>query len=318
MKYTESCAQPFLCSNTAVEMSLKGHAELCRARFLTKLEQALIFGLMEEVRTTPKPGLVDLADNGAHRDMCYDTFVSSTRAITPYLTAMGALGYDFDGASDVLFPQLRCLGAEAEKAMFAATEGVNTHKGAIFSLGLLAAGIGYLFRRKGFFSGGELFELCSAAATPWLEKDFEEMRCRQPVTHGEKLFAQYGFRGIRGEALDGFPALRCVGLPALAKANRTQPCANSAQLFILLTLMAQVEDTNILNRAGPSALKQVQAEAQQFIADFAVIDNHALSALAEMNRRFIEQNISPGGCADLLAASLFLGRLEEAGILRLI
>lgn len=322
MKYSESCAQPFYGvepSSPATSVGCPGgHAEMHRFRFLTALEQALVFGLMEEVRTTPKPGLVDLADNGAHRDMCYDTFVRSTRAIAPYLTAMGAMGYDFDGEPEALFHLLRGLGAQAEKSMFAATGGVNTHKGAIFSLGLLASGVGYLYRRKPFFSANEVFELCSRAAAPALSQDFEEMRRRPPVTHGEKLFARYGSRGIRGEALDGFPGLRCVALPALAQAAGSQPGSNAARLFVLLTLMASVEDTNILNRAGPEALARMQADAQRFLRDFPIINDRALDALGQMNRSFIERNLSPGGCADLLAAALFFDRLEAAGILRLV
>lgn len=321
MKYSEPCTQPFRSferdfSNSCAQCPDAGTAQQ-RSCFLTTLEQALVFGLLEEVRTTPKPGLVDLADNGAHQDMSYATFVRSTEAIVPYLTAMGAVGYDFTEDPQTLFPKLRPLGKQAEAAMFSATGSVNTHKGAIFTLGLLSAGIGYLFRHKGCFAAAEIFALCSAMAAPWLKQDFEEMHRRPPATHGEKLFAQYGFRGIRGEVLDAFPALRCVALPALVQGRRTQPNANSTSLFVLLTLMATVEDTNILTRAGPAALHQVQREAQHFLADFPVLEEQALQELSRMNLRFIAQNISPGGCADLLAATLFFGQLDASGILQL-
>ena len=106
--------------------------------FLNQMEEAAAYGLLEEVRTTPKPGLVDLHDSGAHRDMCYQTFVDSTHAIVPYLAEMAEAGWRHDGDLKGVFPAIRPVGVKAEQAMFAATGGVNTHKGMIFSLGIIA------------------------------------------------------------------------------------------------------------------------------------------------------------------------------------
>lgn len=280
-------------------------------RFLDCVEQAAAYGLLEEVRTTPKPGLVDLRDNGSHRDMCYDTFVASTEAVVPYLVEMARLGFCLDGPEDRLFPAIRPVGVKAEAAMFAATGGVNTHKGIIFSLGIIAACLGYDYRRTGSLDPIRVLELGGLATRSWLEEDFDRMKTRPPKTHGEHLFAEYGYRGIRGEAQEGFPALRLFALPAMTKAMAVQPDANRARLYVLLTLMANVDDTNILIRSNPQTLEYAQEEARRLLLSHPVITDRAMEELATLNREFIARNISPGGCADLLAIAIFFERLGQ-------
>ena len=291
--------------------------------FFTLIEDSVRFGLLEEVRTTPKPGLVDLKDSGAHCDMCYETFVASTDAVAPFIVQMARTGFslgqgDCPAPLEDLFPAIRPIGVKAEEAMFAATGGVNTHKGMIFSLGIIAAAIGYfcapgipawdfpiLDDQKGLLS------LCGQAVKPHLSRDFDEMKARPPKTHGEKLFARYGIRGIRGEAMDGFPALADHALPAMKKARSSQPDENAANLYVLLNLMSSVDDTNILTRSDPETLAQVKEISSRFLARHKLIGPEALKELEQMNQDFISQNISPGGCADLLAITLFFERLEE-------
>ncbi|MBS6953320.1 MAG: triphosphoribosyl-dephospho-CoA synthase [Enterocloster asparagiformis] len=280
-------------------------------RFLDCVRAAAAYGLLEEVRTTPKPGLVDLHDNGSHRDMCYDTFVASTEAVVPYLTDMARLGCLWDGPVTELFPAIRPTGVKAEAAMFAATGGVNTHKGIIFSLGIIAACLGYDYRRTGAVDPCRALELGGLATRDWLEQDFDRMKTRPPVTHGEHLFAEYGYRGIRGEAQEGFPALRLFALPAMKRAMTVQPDANRARLYVLLTLMANVDDTNILIRSNPRTLEYAQEEARRLLLSHPVITDEAMEELAALNREFIARNISPGGCADLLAIAIFFERLEQ-------
>ena len=282
--------------------------------FLNQMEEAAAYGLLEEVRTTPKPGLVDLHDSGAHRDMCYQTFVDSTHAIVPYLAEMAEAGWRHDGDLKGVFPAIRPVGVKAEQAMFAATGGVNTHKGMIFSLGIIAACMGYMLRQCPedtplSFDPHAVLELAGEAVCGWLEQDFDRMKARPPVTHGERLFAEYGYRGIRGEAQDGFPSLRLFAVPAMERALNEQPDANRARLYVLLTLMANVDDTNILIRSNPSTLEYVQEEARRMLLSHPIITDQVMEELADMNQDFIEKNISPGGCADLLAISIFFARI---------
>lgn len=280
-------------------------------QFLHLVEAAAACGLLDEVRTTPKPGLVDLHDNGSHRDMNYDTFAASTAAVVPYIVEMARAGCELHGGIRDLFPAVRPMGVCAEKAMFTATGGVNTHKGIIFSLGIIAACLGYQYRRDGNLAADQVLSLAGLAVFDWLEQDFEQMKSRPPVTHGERLFARYGYRGIRGEAQQGFPSLRRTALPAMDTALDTQPDANSAYLHVLLTLMAQVDDTNILIRSNPETLAYVKEASGRFLKAYPVITGGALEHLSRMNQDFIARNISPGGCADLLAISIFFSRFSR-------
>ncbi len=281
-------------------------------QFLHLVEEAAACGLLEEVRTTPKPGLVDLHDNGSHRDMNYDTFVASTAAVVPYITEMARAGCELESGIHGLFPAIRPIGVRAEKAMFTATGGINTHKGMIFSLGIIAACLGYQHSHGGSTAPDQILTLAGQAVYHWLEQDFERMKSRPPVTHGERLFARYGYRGIRGEAQQGFPSLRNTALPAIETAMTAQPDANRARLYVLLTLMARVDDTNILIRSNPETLAYVKETAAEFLRAYPVITDEAVERLEQMNRDFVERNISPGGCADLLAISIFFYKLGHS------
>ena len=159
---------------------------------------AALNALIAEVETTPKPGLVDLRDTGSHRDMDCETFRRSAVAVAPFLGEMAGLGYGWAGGLPDLFAAIRPVGVRAERSMFAATGGVNTHKGAIFSLGILAAASGHCRKRCGRFLPEIILSLSGDMVREAMEADFAAMSQRVPVTHGEKLFARYGCRGIRG------------------------------------------------------------------------------------------------------------------------
>lgn len=301
-------------------------------RFLDYLEQAARYSLTDEVSATPKPGLVDRADSGAHRDMDYQTFLVSIDTILPCIRQMAETGVSWtSGSLPQLFSAIRPAGIQGEQAMFRATGGVNTHKGIIFSMGLTAAAAGLLFSWKtagGRFRlcAGEILGLCRELCAGKLMEDFASIPADQPRTHGELLYLKYGCRGIRGEAADGFPAVRDVGLPALRSAlaaaekqgvhfpfatDCSRPEWNAICLDVLLHLMAEVDDSNILYRTDYESLSYVKAQAAQALLPAgrpAFLEEHFLK---EMNRDFIRRNLSPGGCADLLSLTLFLWRLEQ-------
>lgn len=207
-------------------------------QFLDRLQEAVVRSLTDEIDATPKPGLVDRMDSGAHTDMDYETFKVSIRAISPYLREMAEVGAAFDepdpsgfpqASAESLFHQIRPIGVQAENAMFDATGGVNTHKGIIFSMGLTAAAAGVFLRRRDAGKGSygsakdllpsvkaeDLLWYCKKMCKTSMEHDFSAISPDNPKTHGELLYLKYGCGGIRKEAADGFPAVRLVGLPAL-------------------------------------------------------------------------------------------------------
>lgn len=267
--------------------------------------------LIAEVDTTPKPGLVDRADSGAHRDMDRNTFLASADAIAPYLTQMAEAGYGWDGDLPKLFSYIRPMGMRAEESMFRATSGVNTHKGLIFTLGILCACEGYLQAQGQGWDAKKLLAAAGDMTADTLEQEFELLRQREPRTHGERLFFLHGVRGIRGEAALGFPSLRDCALPALRDAEKLTEDRNLMFLQTLLHLMAQVEDTNVLFRTDFETALGVRKAAEEILKLGGCLTPEGLRAVQELNQTFIEGNISPGGCADLLAAAIFLWLLEK-------
>ena len=268
--------------------------------------------LLKEVGTTPKPGLVDRHDNGAHKDMCHDTFVASTGAIVPFLSQMAETGFTWKESPDRLFPAIRPIGVEAEKAMFQATHGVNTHKGLIFSLGIIMAAAGYEYQKTGQFHSQSILLLCRDMTDTYLEQDFAAIDPAFPKTHGERLYIKYGCKGIRGEVQSGFAHIRDISLPLIHSLHKQELEENQMFLHVLLELMAQVEDTNVLIRTDPETAEYVKQEARRILPlARAGSWNQLYEAITFMNQDFIRKNISPGGCADLLAVTIFLWLLEQ-------
>ncbi len=244
--------------------------------------------LEREVLLTPKPGLVDAANNGAHSDMSKDTFLRSAAALEPWLLSMAERGKaSLEETPQQLLAALRPMGIRAEADMYAATGGVNTHKGALFSLGLLCATCGRLQAQNRPVTAENL---CGLAAEMTAGITTREMNATD--THGLAVHAAYGAKGVRGEAESGFESVRDLALPYLVLENGPYKA--------LLNLIAHVRDTNVLHRAGEEGLRWLQGRAQEVLADFSI------PAMERLDRECIEKNISPGGCADLLAIAFFI------------
>lgn len=257
--------------------------------------------LLDEVSVTPKPGLVDRANTGSHRDMDLSTFVASTAALVPWFREFTQLGMEtWRDSPEELFPLLRRLGMEAERAMFRATTGINTHKGAIFTLAILCCTAGRLLATGEDWTAKALLDSAAAMIRTAMEQDFQGMT---DTTAGGRLYRQYGIRGIRGEAADGFPSIREIGLPILEQCLSDGMDWNEAGAVTLIHLIANVEDTNMISRGG-LRLAQIAREKAS-----AVLPHLTVPELQNLDRWFMENNLSPGGCADLLAAVCFLHRL---------
>lgn len=294
-------------AHTGEELFQKAH-QIIEAHFLDQsaaeigkyAERALLY----EAITTPKPGLVDRMDNGAHRDMDLFSFTDSACELRTYFERCFRIGAMFrDNPPETIFERLRSAGIEAEERMLSITDGVNTHKGALFSLGILcgAAGMG----EGESFSQDRLFRRAGVLAQTSL-KDFEGITMESAATGGERQYLSMGAMGARGEAAEGFPTLRDVALPAFETAIENGKSLNDAGLFALMALISSVSDSNIIRRTGMKRQILVMEEAKNLIQQ-----GITYSALEKMNERFICDNISPGGSADLLAATYFIYFLKR-------
>lgn len=241
-----------------------------------------------ELELTPKPGLVDAHNNGAHNDMDFALLARSIHAITPWFSRFNELGAEC--ASRPVTEQLRLLrplGLACEQAMYRATGGVNTHKGGIFALSLLCFAAG----RPGQITAAHLCQEVSDICQGLVARELVG-RCAQ-ATAGEKQFHRYGMTGAHGEAESGFATVR-----------RVLSHWNHKDLHeLLLRLMAVNPDSNLVSRGGLPGLRYVQKYAQQLLENGW--DNQALE---EMDRALTAKNLSPGGSADLLSVGWLLSR----------
>lgn len=259
--------------------------------------------LWDELALFPKPGLVSLRDPGSHSDMDASTFVRSLFALRPYFHSIFAAG-----AVGEPFAVLRDLGLRAEAAMLNATGGVNTHRGAIFALGLLGAAAALSIVRRGDVSDDALRD----ALKTW------DTELRGPVTrpsqlsNGMRAAERYGVPGARGEAAAGFPSVFEVAIPALRDARRRGIDARRARLSAFFALLERVPDTNVLHRGGRDGLDYVRHSAAAFHAAGGVHAPDAIERAEQVHRRFVARRLSPGGCADLLASALFIDSVQTA------
>jgi holo-ACP synthase/triphosphoribosyl-dephospho-CoA synthase len=272
------------------------------------VEAAAFKAVMGEAAVTPKPGLVDRANSGAHSDMDFFSFIESAAAIVRYFKSCAFAGFDSlddnspRGDPAELFASIRHGGKAAEIAMLRASRGANTHRGLIFSLGILSAAYGRIFR-AGDDSLEGLLNLCRGM-TLRLTDDFSSAKAGAAKTHGEALYARYGLSGPRGEAAAGFPHARegLRRLHALLKAGHT---LNDAGAALILRFMACIDDTNLAHRGGMAALRRVQEYLSSFLAPEPPVEA-ILRKARELDGEFIRDGLSPGGSADMLAITLFL------------
>jgi len=235
-----------------------------------------------ELDTTPKPGLVDRQDNGAHKDMDYALMSKSISALRPYLTRLAV-----ESAKDIDPVKIKEIGIEAEKAMLKATGGVNTHKGALFCIGLSVAAASCLACSTGAVDAYSFKELVSRAAS-----EIPSAR----GTHGAEAKRSFKAVGALENARAAYPELFADWLPYYRSLEGDPFRCHKTLLHIMTTL----DDTNILHRRGAEGLAHAEAEAARLLEDFSE------SGLSSLNKDFIRENISPGGSADMLSLTIFI------------
>lgn len=276
---------------------------LCARQWMTEyIATRAYFALSKEVSTTPKPGLVDGNNSGSHKDMDLRHFFASSNALRPYFCRFAETGFlTRDLSPEETLQKLRPIGMEAEAAMLKATRGVNTHKGAIFSLGLLCAAAGRLSPE--LWQPERLLAECGAMAQGIVSRELGNITEETAKTFGEKLFAAYGITGIRGQTEAGFPAVLQTGLPILQAGLKQGLSLNDAGACTLLHLLAVTDDTSLIHRCDRDTQLQIQKKLTSLLADTPY---PSMETIKELDKEFIEKNLSPGGSADLLALTYFL------------
>lgn len=268
--------------------------------------------MVYEVSATPKPGLVDRRNNGAHDDMDYNLFLNSSISFDDCLEEIVEIGYSYAGDDyEELFNKIRKVGLRAEEKMFECTGGINTHKGILFSLCLLSGAAGHLLKKngEGNMDPEEVCSLAGKMVKGITQKELHKMNKDRNLTHGEKLFRKYGVTGIRGEAESGFLSVLNYGLPVLRE-NYECLELNDLLIQVLFSLMSQVDDTNVLYRHDHEELINVKDKAKKFLDQGGMNNKRGIEKVISMDSEFIDLNISPGGSADLLAITVFLGLLQ--------
>lgn len=307
-KSPRSC---YLCRNDAwICAKTRTHSQESLVRFIKKRIKYYFTSvyanyayeaLLEEVDCTPKPGLVDKRNTGAHKDMDHALFVKSAQTLKIYFHECVERGFSLKESNPKTFFQtLRPIGLEAEKLMLQTTQGVNTHKGAIFTLGLHCAAFGHLVSRGRIPNIENLHSLnkfirkmCASTLKRELQGSSD--------TAGEKAYQKYKIAGIRDEAARGYPFPYFNALPFYL--NELKLCnENTALVKTFLFLLMNTQDTNIIKRGGIDSLFQVQAMAKFALGQ----EPFELEPIVKMDNFFIENNLSPGGTADLLALVIFL------------
>ncbi|AXK54359.1 MULTISPECIES: triphosphoribosyl-dephospho-CoA synthase [Pseudomonas] len=268
-----------------------------------RLADLAVDALIDEADLSPKPALVDRRGNGAHTDLHLGLMHASALALWPAFKEMAEAALAFGEVGLPLREALGRIGREGEQAMLATTAGVNTHRGAIWALGLLVAAAALEPRSTG--AGSVALRAARLAL-------LEDRYAPRPLSHGAQVALRYGVRGAREEAQQGFPAVLQWGLPQLKRSRAQGHGEQNARLDALLAIMSRLADTCVLYRAGEQGLQAMQQGAQ------AVLDAGGSASLAgrrrlhELDLQLLTLNASPGGAADLLAASLLLDRIESA------
>jgi triphosphoribosyl-dephospho-CoA synthase len=262
--------------------------------------RAAPLALYDELALSPKPGLVTMSDRGSHDDMDARTFMRSLLALRGYFPRIAVLG-----AHGAPFEALEGCGLDAEARMASATGGINTHRGAIFTLGLLCASAGAAVAQG---LAPEADRLRATLLERW-GAALQARALRPAALPGARAAQRHGLRTASAEAALGFPVLFEVALPALAAALQRGADARSARLDTLFSVIAVLDDANLAHRGGLEGLRWAQCAARDFLAAGGAAAPEGFQRAAAIGRAFVARRLSPGGAADMLAAACWLQRI---------
>ncbi|MDB5792826.1 MAG: mdcB [Massilia sp.] len=264
-------------------------------QFRARIARLAVRSLYAELSLYPKPGLVSLVDNGSHQDMTAATFMRSMFALRHYFARITQAG-----AENAPFSTLAALGVDAERRMLRATAGINTHRGAIFGLGLLCASLGACHAAGIAADPARLRALLVAR---WGAALAAHARPPAADSHGTLVSARYAVGGARQEAALGMPAVFDLALPALRHTLAAGRGPRRARVDALFGLMAHISDTNVYHRGGAAGAAAVRRHARDFLAAGGTAAPDWEARAGRCHRVFVASGLSPGGAADLLAAA---------------
>lgn len=271
------------------------------AALAKRLADMAVTALIDEVTLTPKPGLVDMRSRGAHRDLSWGLMCHSAWALHPTFHAMASAGQNMADPQQ-LREQIGLIGRQGEAAMMAATSGVNTHRGAIWALGLLVTAAAQ--------DSNALAPASVTARAAALARRHDRFAPAMTGNKGERACRQYSVGGARAQAQAGFPHVIGVALPCLEHCRTRGDDESAARLNALLAVVADLDDTCVLSRGGQTALTAVQSGALRVLTAGGAASSHGRSALQQFEQELLTLHVSPGGAADLLAATLFLDGIK--------
>lgn len=277
-------------------------------QYVHQISSLAMASLLYEVAATPKPGLVDRDNSGSHKDMDFYTFQSSAVSLNQFFEEFTLCGIkNHERSCEDIFALIRPIGIQAEAVMKQATNGVNTHKGMIFSLGIFCCALGYLYGNDIPYTEDSFRDACRQM-TAHILNDFQGITLENAKTHGERLYARYGITGIRGEAADGYPTVFETALPVFRQYRNEGLSANDAGVLTLLHIIAGSVDTNIIARSDYETFRKIQAKIQELL-NSGIDTRDFIAEIRTLDQEFIEMNISPGGSADMLALTYFVASL---------
>ncbi|WP_026582076.1 triphosphoribosyl-dephospho-CoA synthase [Bacillus sp. J33] len=265
------------------------------------LGKMAVQSLIEEAELTPKPGLVDKKNSGSHTDMSLKTMIKSAKALEGTFIEIAKKSFN-RSPSQELREEIAAIGRQGEREMFMATGGVNTHKGAIWALGLLVSSAAM------YLGNCEIEDVAVQAGRLAL---FPDRKLPPIKTNGSSVKARFGVGGAKVEAEQGFPHVRLIGLPVLYDSRKKCKNENLCRLNVLIALMAELNDTCILHRGGKEALEGTKERAKEILKAGGVSTIRGWQLLEQLDQSLCLRNVSPGGSADLLAATIFMDYLDQ-------
>ena len=269
-----------------------------------RLADLAVDALIDEADLSPKPALVDRRSSGAHEDLHLGLMHASALSLWPAFKEMAEAAVRIGEIGQPLREAIGRIGREGEAAMMRTTDGVNTHRGAIWALGLLVTAAAL-----------EPTDLSAAGLglrAACLARIADPHQVCKGNSHGAEVARKYGAMGAREQAQMGFPAVTQVGLPQLQRSRACNSGEQNARLDALLAIMATLSDTCVLYRAGEQGLSAMQQGAQRVLDAGGSASLTGRRALHDLDQQLLQLNASPGGAADLLAACLFIDCLEPA------
>ncbi|WP_120429916.1 triphosphoribosyl-dephospho-CoA synthase [Acinetobacter baylyi] len=270
------------------------------------LADLAVQALIDEVNLTPKPALVDRRGGGAHDDLNLELMEKSAYSLFPMFKAMAETAEIHREVNQALREDIGQLGRQGEQRMLQVTHGINTHRGAIWSIGLvLTATALTLYKQKPCL----ITEICKTAAEIALLED--RFIPKQQFSHGQMVRQKFGINGAKQQAQQGFPIILEFGLVQLQCSRALNTTETEARLNALLAMMAELSDTCVVHRAGLDGLNMMQSGAREVLQLGGCSTNEGQQRLEQLEQNLLRIRASAGGAADLLATLLFLDQAEQ-------